>query len=73
MSILLIGLDGNNGNVYAQQERGSESDFSFVAAGDWGCDEKARRTAKNMQNMTPDLVIALVISLIRKPLTAGLI
>jgi predicted MPP superfamily phosphohydrolase len=55
-SLLLIGLIGNNGNIYAQQQ---EPDFSFVAAGDWGCDEKAQRTVQNMQNKTPDLVLAL--------------
>lgn len=58
-SILLIDLNSGNSNVYAQQQGRSESEFSFVAAGDWGCDEKAQRTVKNMQNKTPDLVLAL--------------
>jgi predicted MPP superfamily phosphohydrolase len=58
-SILLLGLNSGNSNIHAQQQGRTESDFSFVAAGDWGCDEKAQRTVKNMQNKTPDLVLAL--------------
>lgn len=56
---MLIDLNSGNSNIYAQQQGRSESEFSFVAAGDWGCDEKAQRTVKNMQNKTPDLVLAL--------------
>lgn len=33
--------------------------FNFVAAGDWGCDKKAHQTATNMQNKSPELVLAL--------------
>jgi hypothetical protein len=56
--ILLLGMNivYNNGNSYALQK---PSDFSFIAAGDWGCDEKAQNTARNMENKTPDLALAL--------------
>ena len=33
--------------------------FSFVPLGDWGCDSKAQATVRNMQNRTPELVLAL--------------
>ncbi len=33
--------------------------FNFVAAGDWGCDKKAHQTVTNMQNKSPELVLAL--------------
>jgi predicted MPP superfamily phosphohydrolase len=59
ISFLLIGLISNNSNINAQQLGVTESDFSFVAAGDWGCDEKAQRTVMNIRNQTPDLVLAL--------------
>ena len=34
-------------------------DFNFVAAGDWGGDAKAHDTVNNMQNKSPELVLAL--------------
>ncbi|MEP6576331.1 MAG: metallophosphoesterase [Nitrososphaerota archaeon] len=37
----------------------SHTDFNFVAAGDWGCNEMAQRTVNNMQNKSPSLVLAL--------------
>jgi Calcineurin-like phosphoesterase len=36
-----------------------DNDFNFVAAGDWGCDAKAHDTVNNMQNKSPELVLAL--------------
>lgn len=59
ISFLLIDLNSNNSNINAQQLGITESDFSFVAAGDWGCDEKAQRTVMNIRNQIPDLVLAL--------------
>ena len=56
ISSFLIGL--NNGNVYAQQ-KAHDLNFSFAAAGDWGCDEKAQSTVRNIQNKSPNLVLAL--------------
>ncbi len=56
---MLIGLNTINSNINAQQPRVTQSDFSFVAAGDWGCDEKAQRTVMNIRNKAPDLVLAL--------------
>ena len=56
---LLIGLNISNSNINAQQPKVTQSDFSFVAAGDWGCDEKAQRTVMNIKNKAPDLVLAL--------------
>ena len=35
------------------------SDFNFVVAGDWGYDKKAHQTVINMQNKSPELVLAL--------------
>lgn len=35
------------------------SDFNFVAAGDWGCDSKAHNTVNNIQNKSPEVVLAL--------------
>jgi predicted MPP superfamily phosphohydrolase len=52
-------LNVDDSNVQAQQLGVTDSDFSFVAAGDWGCDEKAQRTVMNIQNKKPDLVLAL--------------
>jgi predicted MPP superfamily phosphohydrolase len=34
-------------------------DFNFVAAGDWGCDSKAHNTVNNIQNKSPEIVLAL--------------
>jgi hypothetical protein len=48
-----------NSYLYAQQEKRAESDFSFSAAGDWGCNEMTQRTVNNIQNKEPDLVLAL--------------
>ena len=36
-----------------------DSDFNFVAAGDWGCDNNARNTFTMMKNMEPELYLTL--------------
>ena len=36
-----------------------DSDFNFVAAGDWGCDNNARKTFTMMKNMEPELYLTL--------------
>ena len=41
------------------QVQSDHNDFNFVAAGDWGCDKKAHETVANMQNKSPELVLAL--------------
>jgi predicted phosphohydrolase len=47
-------------NLSAQSSaKSSNIDFNFVAAGDWGCDTKAHDTVNNMQNKSPELVLAL--------------
>jgi len=56
ISSFLIGL--NSGNIHAQQ-KAQLLNFSFGAAGDWGCDKKAQNTVRNMQNKSLDLVLAL--------------
>ena len=43
ISSFLIGL--NSGNIHAQQ-KAQLLNFSFGAAGDWGCDKKAQNTEK---------------------------
>jgi predicted MPP superfamily phosphohydrolase len=45
------------GVVHATKQ--NMSNFSFAAAGDWGCDSKAQATVRNMQNTSPELVLAL--------------
>lgn len=37
----------------------SAQEFNFAAAGDWGCNEMSKRTAKNIQNKDPEIVLAL--------------
>jgi hypothetical protein len=47
-------------NLSAQPVKESNNiDFNFVAAGDWGCDSKAHDTVNNVQNKSPELVLAL--------------
>jgi predicted phosphohydrolase len=41
------------------QVQSDHNDFNFVAAGDWSCDKKAHETVANMQNKSPELVLAL--------------
>jgi len=41
------------------QPQPAHKEFNFVAAGDWGCDKKAHETVSNMQNKSPELVLAL--------------
>ena len=53
------------------QVQSDHNDFNFVAAGDWGCDKKAHETVTNMQNKSPELVLALGDLSIRKELIAG--
>ena len=35
------------------------TDFNFVAAGDWSCDEQAKTTSNNMIATNPELILAL--------------
>ncbi len=44
--------------AYASEPK-QVNDFNFVAAGDWGCDLKAKKTVINMKNHSPELVLAL--------------
>ncbi len=37
----------------------TETDFNFAAAGDWGCNPMTQRTVGNIQNKSPELVLAL--------------
>ena len=37
---------------------GEKSSFNIAVAADWGCDENAKKTAENIQNKNPELVIA---------------
>jgi hypothetical protein len=36
----------------------TDTTFNIAVAADWGCDENAQKTAENMQNKNPELVIA---------------
>jgi predicted phosphodiesterase len=42
-----------------QAEKMKESDFNFVAAGDWGCGHEALNTFSMMKSMKPELYIGL--------------
>ena len=43
----------------SQNDSKINSTFNFVAAGDWGCDSKAHNTVNNIQNRSPEIVLAL--------------
>lgn len=43
----------------SENESNMIPDFNIVTAGDWGCDSKAHSTVNNMQNKSPELVLAL--------------
>jgi hypothetical protein len=57
-----------NTNVYAKESSSNsqkhlntesvKKSFNVAIASDWGCDENAKATAKNIQNKDPELVIA---------------
>ena len=40
-------------------EKVKDSDFNFVAAGDWGCGHKALNTFSMMKSMKPDFYLGL--------------
>ena len=42
-----------------QAEKMKESDFNFVAAGDWGCGHEALNTFSMMKSMKPELYLGL--------------
>ncbi len=55
---LAFGADNNiqsNLNATMKQEKSS---FNIAVASDWGCDDNAKATAKNIQSKDPELVIA---------------
>lgn len=49
----------NNDNSYALQQKHNGSDFSFAAAGDWGCKATTKNTVNYIKNKNPDLVLGL--------------
>jgi hypothetical protein len=57
--ILFTTLSVNSLAGASSEINSSRNDFNFVAAGDWGCDKKAHETVSNMQNKSPELVLAL--------------
>jgi phosphodiesterase/alkaline phosphatase D-like protein len=42
-----------------QAQKMKESDFNFVAAGDWGCGHEALNTFSMMKSMKPELYLGL--------------
>jgi len=57
---LLISLGGLATNTpKTAQAEGTNSDFNFVAAGDWGCQNDAKNTFSMMKKMEPELYLAL--------------
>jgi len=57
--LIILGVLSVNNLAIANSEINPNRNFNFVAAGDWGCDEKAHETVTNMQNKNPELVLAL--------------
>ena len=57
ISLMAAQLSNGLSPVSGQTKRTSE--FSFAAAGDWGCNEMSQRTVKNIQSKEPNIVLAL--------------
>ena len=57
--LIILGVLSVNNLAIASSEINPNRNFNFVAAGDWGCDKKAHETVANMQNKSPELVLAL--------------
>ncbi len=54
----ITSLDDSNG-VYGSLDNKSLPDFNFAAVGDWGCDQAASNTVKNILYKNPELVLGL--------------
>lgn len=59
--VLLFDISGFSKSTAQDSRHQSleEYDFNFVASGDWGCGSKALETVRNMQNKSPEVVLAL--------------
>ena len=55
ITLIIICLLANN-SIYAQNN--NNNNFNIAVAADWGCDDAAKKTVKNMQNKNPEIVIA---------------
>jgi hypothetical protein len=55
VTLIIICLLANN-SIYAQNN--NNNNFNIAVAADWGCDDAAKKTVKNMQNKNPEIVIA---------------
>ncbi|RPJ26795.1 MAG: hypothetical protein EHM25_11665 [Nitrosopumilales archaeon] len=58
-SLLLFVDASTSENDRTKSKSGEIKDFNFVAAGDFGCTEEAKKTIQGMMNKEPELVIAL--------------
>jgi calcineurin-like phosphoesterase family protein/iron/zinc purple acid phosphatase-like protein C len=47
-----------NNKIIIPEEEKSSSSFNIAIASDWGCDMNAKKTAENIQEKNPELVIA---------------
>ena len=47
-----------NDQTVMPEEKSSSSSFNIAIASDWGCDVNAKKTAENIQEKNPELVIA---------------
>ena len=62
IGVLTAFLPFFSSNIVAQQstnhDNQKDTNFNIAVASDWGCDENAQATAKNIQSKDPELVIA---------------
>src|SRR5262245_35812439 len=59
MTIVFLSIMSLNTLSAQPKDNSNDIDFNFVAAGDWGCDSKAHDTVNNMQNKSPEIILAL--------------
>lgn len=59
MTIVFLSIMSLNTLSAQPKANSNDIDFNFVAAGDWGCDSKAHDTVNNMQNKSPEIILAL--------------
>src|SRR6478672_3048268 len=59
VSVLIMTFYGQSNLSKLTMAEPLDSDFNFVAAGDWGCDNNAKNTFTMMKSMEPELYLTL--------------
>ena len=59
VSVLIMTVYGQSNLSKLTSAEPLDSDFNFVAAGDWGCDNNAKNTFTMMKSMEPELYLTL--------------